>query len=81
MRALATNSSARRLASSTRSFHCSRVSAEAGKSSSSWLKQHAANPTSDQTTTAVVVQIVMTWALRVRASPQWDDLAIYYRHE
>ncbi len=36
---------------------------------------------SDQATIRAVVQIVMTWTLRVRAYPEWIDDLIYCRRE
>lgn len=81
MRAFATNSSDRRRASSTRCCHFSRVSAESEKSSSAWLKQHADDEISDQATIRVVVQIVMTWTLRVWANPHWGAHLTYCRRE
>jgi hypothetical protein len=59
MRALTTSSSARRRACSTRQFHCSRVSAESGKSSGCWLKQHTDDAMSNQATVRDEVQTVV----------------------
>ena len=64
VRAFATNSSDRRRASSTRCCHCSRVSAESGKSSDCWLKQYAEDATIDQVTMRAVVQMDMTWTFK-----------------
>ena len=52
-------------------FHCSSVSAESGKSSGCWLKQHADDAMSNQAAVRDKVQTVVQapWSRSFRSSP------------